>query len=296
MAIQPEIRNVLTVATKPQITASHIGALLIDSGKIIPQDVERILRHAREHGMRFGDAAVQLGLLPRDEIDRVVAQQFDYPYLVPGESAVSPEVVAAYKPFDRQVESLRALRSQLHLRWLGNGQSKNRLAIVSVDRREGRSYLAANLAVVFSQLGEHTLLVDADLRNARQHDIFGLPNTVGLSTVLSGRANLEVIHRIPAFVALSVLTSGPLPPNPQELKNRANFTRLLDDVSEQFDVVLLDTPAAVLGADAHAIAARAGASLVVSRLNSTRLRKLKDLTEDLTGNGATVLGSVLNEW
>jgi capsular exopolysaccharide synthesis family protein len=137
--------------------------------------------------------------------------------------------------------------------------------------------------------------VDADLRNARQHEIFGLPNTVGLSTVLSGRADLEVIHRIPAFVALSVLTSGPLPPNPQELKNRAAFTLLLKDVSDQYDVVLLDTPAATLGADAHAIAARAGSALVVTRLNSTRVRRLKALTEDLVGSGATVVGSVLNE-
>jgi protein-tyrosine kinase len=296
MAIQPDMRNVLSVATVPPITARHMGVLLVDAGRIIPQDAERVVRHAREHGMRFGDAAVELGLLSRDEIDRVVAQQFDYPYLVAGESAVSPEVVAAYKPFDRQVESLRALRSQLLLRWLGDDKGKNRLAIVSLDRRDGRSYLAANLAVVFSQLGEHTLLIDADLRNGRQHEIFGLPNAVGLSTVLSGRANLETIQRVPAFVDLSVLTSGPLPPNPQELKNRAHFTRLLDELSEQYDVILLDTPAVALGADAHAVTAKAGASLMVTRLNSTRLRKLKDLTEDLAGTGANVVGSVLNEW
>jgi protein-tyrosine kinase len=296
MATQPETRNVLTVAAKSPMTGSHIGALLIDTGKLIAEDAERIIRHAREHGLRFGDAAVQLGLLSRDEIDRVVARQFDYPYLVAGESAVGAEVVAAYKPFNPQVESLRGLRSQLLLRRLANGTNKNRLAIVSVDRGDGRSYLAANLAVVFSQLGEHTLLVDADLRNARQHEIFGLSNTAGLSTVLSARAGLEVIHKIPAFVALSVLTAGPLPPNPQELKNRADFTRFLDEVSEQYDIVLLDTPAALLGADANAIAARAGGALVVTRLNSTRIRKLKALAEDLAGSGATVVGSVVNEW
>jgi chain length determinant protein tyrosine kinase EpsG len=295
MAAQPETRNVLSVTTKQPITGSHIGALLIDTGKIIAEDAERIVRHARDHGLRFGDAAVQLGLVSRDEIDRVVARQFDYPYLVAGESAVSPEVVAAYKPFDPQVEHLRALRSQLLLRWLADGAKTNRLAIVSVDRADGRSYLAANLAVVFSQLGEHTLLVDADLRNARQHEIFGLPNGAGLSTILAGRAGLELIQRIPAFVALSVLTAGPLPPNPQELKNRANFQRLLDEVSEQYDVILLDTPAAALGADAYAIAARAAGALVMTRLNSTRTRQLKALIDDLQGGGATVIGSVVNE-
>jgi chain length determinant protein tyrosine kinase EpsG len=294
MAVQPESRPIVAVATKAPISGSQIGALLIDAGKLIPQDIDRIVRHAREHGLRFGDAAVALGLVAREEVDRMVARQFDYPYLTPGESTVLPEVVAAYRPFDDQVESLRALRSQLLLRWLGSGR-KNQLAIVSVDRSDGRSYLAANLAVVFSQLGERTLLVDADLRNARQHEMFGLSNQTGLSTVLAGRASVEVIQRVPVLLSLSVMTAGPRPPNPQELKNRANFTEFMEHVSTKYDIVLLDTPAAMLGADANAIAARAESALVVARLNTSRLKRLLALTDDLAAAGTVVVGSVVNE-
>jgi protein-tyrosine kinase len=290
-----ERSNVVSVAGKGGPSATQIGALLVDAGRIIPQDAERILRHAKEHGIRFGDAAMQLGLVSREEIDRIVAQQFGYPYLVPGESAVSTEIVAAYAPFSAQVEGLRALRSQLLLRWFDGEAGRNKLAIVSPDRRDGRSYLTANLAVVFSQLGERTLLIDADLRNPRQHDIFGLSNSIGLSTILSGRASLEAIQRITSFVALSVLTAGPTPPNPQELVNRESFASLLDEVGRLYDVVLMDTAGATLSADAQAIAARAGGALVLVRANRTKLDRVKRVNEDLAASGISLVGAVVNQ-
>jgi protein-tyrosine kinase len=294
MNMQSDVPKVVSTTLSPSSGGNQIGALLIDAGKIIPQDAEQILRYAKEHGLRFGEAGIKMGLVTRDDIDRVVARQFDYTYLLPGESAVGSEVIAAYSPFSQQVEALRAVRSQLLLRWVGEDSVHRRVAIVSANRREGRSYLAANLAVVFSQLGERTLLVDADLRHARQHDIFGLSNGSGLSTILSGRAGVEVIQRIPALVALSVLPAGPLPPNPQELLNRGSFATLLSDLAKQYDVVLFDTPAASQAADCQAVAARAGGAMVVTRVNRTRLSQMKSLVEGLAGSGVTVIGTVLN--
>jgi receptor protein-tyrosine kinase len=294
MAFQTDRSNVVPVSPKVGAESNQIGALLVDAGKLIPQDAERVLRYAKEKGVRFGDAAIELGLVTREEIDRVVALQFDYPYLVPGESPVAATVVAAYSPFSRQVESLRALRSQLLLRWFGDELVQRRLAIVSPDRRDGRSYLAANLAVVFSQLGERTLLVDADMRHPKQHDLFALDNTVGLSTVLSARAGTEAVQRIPAFVALSVLPAGPQPPNPQELLNRASFSRMLDEWASEFDVVLLDTSAATDSADCTGVASRAGGALILTRLNKTKLDAVKMLSEHLVASNASVVGAVVN--
>lgn len=282
------------VMPKSGAGGSQIGALLVDAGKLIPQDAERILRHAKEEGLRFGDAAIELGLVSREEIDRFVALQFDYPYLVPGESPVSPEIVAAYFPFVREVEALRALRSQLLLRWFGDNPRRRRLAILSTDRGDGRSHLAANLAVVFSQLGERTLLVDADMRHPRQHELFGISNSSGLSTVLSGRAGPEAIQRIPAFLALSMLPAGPNPPNPQELLNRPIFSHLLDDWSEQFDVVLFDSSAASEAADGQGVAARAGGALLVTSVNKTRIARVRALAEHLVTANVSLVGSVVN--
>jgi receptor protein-tyrosine kinase len=294
MAMQIDRSNVVPVTAK-SASDGQIGALLVDAGKMIPQDAERVLRYAKEKRLRFGDAALELGLVTRDEIERVVALQFGYPYVMPGESSILPEVVAAYRPFSAQVEAFRALRSQLLIRWFGENLDRKRLAIVSVARGDGRSYTAANLAVVFSQLGEQTLLVDADMRHPRQHDIFGLNNSVGLSTVLSGRAGADAVQRIPGFSKLSVLPSGPLPPNPQELLDRASFSQSMDDWSRHFDVVLFDTAAAGAAADARIVAAKAEGAFVITKINKSKYGQVRALSEELTGIGVSIVGSVINK-
>ena len=129
------------------------------------------------------------------------------------------------------------------LRWFDKAELRQVLTVVGAERGEGRSYLAANLAIVFSQLGERTLLVDADLRTPRQHELFFLENKIGFSTVLSGRSREEAIVRIPDLAGLCVLPAGPMPPNPLELLNRLNFDEFMIQVKASFDVVIIDTPA-----------------------------------------------------
>lgn len=274
---------------------SSIGAILVDSGKLTIDAAERILRLQKEQGLLFGDAAIQLGLLSSQDIQFALARQFDYPYLLQGDEEVSTELVAAFQPFSPQVEALRALRSQLMLRWFTGERERRTLAVVSPARGEGRSYLAANLAVVFSQLGEHTLLIDADMRNPRQHTLFSLENRSGLSSILSGRGEVSDIKRIPSFKDLSLLTAGPQPPNPQELLGRSPFAKLLEELAEEFDVVIIDTPATTDYADARTIAVRASGALMVARQKETRVADLRELVKQLTHAGVAVVGSVLNE-
>src|SRR5207253_11148190 len=122
----------------------------------------------------------------------------------------------------------------------------------------GRSFIAANLAVVFAQLGQRTLLIDADLRNASQHRLFGVDNRLGLSAVLSGRADAsEAIQRVAAVPNLSLLPAGALPPSPQDLLARPAFAILLDEVAADADLVLLDCPPIGQTADAQTIVVRA---------------------------------------
>jgi len=274
-----------------------IGAILIDEGRLKAESAEAILRLQREQGLRFGDAAIQLGLLTQEDIDFAISRQFDYPYLLRGQSAVSENLIAAYTPFTPQVEALRALRGQLMLRWFDAEASRKALAITSPDRSEGRSFIAANLAIVFSQLGEHTLLVDADMRNPCQHVLFGLDNRAGLSAMLTGRGGPEVIQRVPELRDLSVLPAGALPPNPSEMLARPEFTQLLKkDWAGEYDVLIIDTPPAGDTADAQTIAACAGGAMVIARKNASRVSRVRSLAENIGQTGATVVGTMLNDF
>jgi receptor protein-tyrosine kinase len=273
-----------------------IGAVLIDAGRLKPEDAEQILRVQREQGLRFGDAAKQLGLLTQGDIDFALSRQFRYSYLQVGESNVSEDLIAAYRPFSPQVEALRGLRTQLMLRWFADNSVGKALAIVSAARKEGRSFIAANLAAVFSQLGERTLLIDADFRNPSQHKLFGVDNRVGLSELLSDRAGAEAVQRIPSLLNLSMLPSGTLPPNPQELLGRPRFRELLDELAVDRDVILVDCPAAADTADSLTIAQRAGAALVVARKGSARMRGVQALCESLSQSSAAMVGAVLNDF
>ena len=281
----------------PRVSRS-LGGILIDSGLLKPEDAERVLLVQKEHNLRFGDAAIRLGLLTEADIQYALSRQFAYAYLrkTPGDKKpVSDELVAAYEPFSPRVEQLRAIRSQLMLRWFDRAEERQVLTIVGAERGEGRTYLAANLAVVFAQLGERTLLIDADMRMPRQHLLFSLENRTGFSTMLAGRLREEAIVRIPDLAGLSVLPAGPTPPNPLELLNRLNFEEFMIGVRGLYDVVIVDTPAMTVGEDAAMIAVKTGAALAVARNGATRVAAFTDLVQGLMDAGVAVVGSVLNE-
>jgi len=285
------------VGSSPRATRT-LGAILIDSGQLTAEEAERVLVYQRTHDLRFGEAAVRLGLISEPEVQFALSRQFAYAYLrkVPGEArGLSDEIVAAYQPFSARVEQLRAIRSQLMLRWFDRAEERQVLTILGAERGEGRTYLAANLAVVFAQLGERTLLIDADMRSPRQHLLFSLENRTGFSTMLAGRLREEAIVRIPDLAGLSVLPAGPTPPNPLELLNRLNFEEFMIGVRGLYDVVIVDTPAMTVGEDAAMIAVKTGAALAVARSGSTRVAAFTDLVQGLMDAGVTMVGSVLNE-
>lgn len=271
-----------------------IGAILIDSGKLSAQEAERVLRLQKEKDLRFGDAAIMLGLLVEDDIRQALSNQFHYPYLPLSDNTLDQRLAAAYQPFSPAVEDLRALRSQLLLRWFDTDADHRTLAIVSPGSREGRSHIAANLAIVFSQLGERTLVIDADLRRPCQHRLFKLTNQMGLSDMLSGRCGAEAVVKISALRGLSVLPAGVTPPNPQELLGLAGFSSLLQALCNDYDVIILDTPASTEYADALTVATRAKAAVLVARQHTSSLSYASELARNLQEYGIAVVGSVLN--
>lgn len=325
--VAPPVDGVVHPVDAPQADA-RIGALLHHAGKLNADGIEHVLRMQRESGLRFGAAAMRLGLVDQDAIDAAIARQFAYPVAARGESTLSPQLVAAFHPASAQGDTLRAVRSQLLLRWFGTGQ--HALAVSGVGPGDASSVLAANLALVFAQLGHRTLLVDANLRHGIQHGLFGLhaqasqarpgsappgpalPGDVralasmpvipsphgawaGLSDVLGGRAGLDAITPVAGFPALSLLASGTVPPNPQELLERASFAALHAQLGELYDVVLYDIAPTSHGAEALAVAAHAGAALLVAQKDRTPVAALKRLAQQMAAVRVAVIGSVLVE-
>lgn len=273
----------------------RIGSILMAEGKLDGARIGQVLRlQQTRHGLRFGEAAVSLGLITREDLRLALARQFDFPCQRLNGVSVHPDLIVLRDALHPSVERLRSLRTRLMVRWSGLTNEPRALAIVSPGSCEGRSFVTANLAVLFAQIGRHTLLVDADLRAPRQFRIFDIPDRIGLTSVLSGRAAGEV--QLPAFGPLAVMPAGPLPPNPQELLLRPALASYLELARAQYDVVLIDTPPASDSADAYSLAFGAGSALVLARANHTRLDEAAVLARDLAEAGTLVLGAVLTEF
>lgn len=267
-----------------------LGRLLVDAGKISDEDIERILALAKEKGIQFGEAAVKLRLVKKEDIEAALAKQYGHTYLRKGERALSKELIAIYRPESPKVKTLRALRVQL---MLGSFKTTNNaLAMVSSGAGEGRSFLVANLAVVFAQLGQRTVLVDAHMQKPRLHEMFAADNSLGLSAALVGRTN-DVAVPVAQIENLWLVPAGASPPNPDELLARNNFARFCAELISKHDVVLFDTAPGSSSTCADSVADRCGKAIIVVRRDQTTFADAKAFAERMR-NRAKVVGSILN--
>jgi len=273
-----------------------LGDILRRTRGLTAESVQRALDYQRKNGVRLGEAIVRLKLASAEDVMWALSQQFHYAYAANASADLSAELVVAHRPFDDMVEVFRDLRTQLLLGAFGSADDRSALAVVSASRADGRTFIAANLAVAFGQLPGRTVLVDADLRSPRLHEIFKVGTSTGLTTVLSGRSDANVIRPVEHFPNLFVLPAGPTPPNPSELFLKPAFSLLLNELTNKFDYVIVDTPAAEHGSDARIIASRCGTGLAVSRKNHSRLPMLQRLVTQMTKSGVKIASGVMNEF
>ncbi len=284
-------------AAKSAVLDRSIGDIIGETRHLSAEQVEQILALQRERGIRFGEAAIQLGFASTDDVLFALAQQFHYPYAPEEKRKLSPELVALNEPFSIQAESFRAIRSQLMMRVFNEQQEPRRaLAVVSPNSGDGKTFFAANLAVTLAQLGGRTLIIDADMRGPRQHEVFNLGNKTGLSGILSGRVESQVVQQVPGVPSLFLLPVGITPPNPLELVERPAFGLLMRELISKFDHVVVDTPAAQYGADATVIAARCGAALVLARKDTSRINALERMAAVLDQGAIKLAGVIVNEF
>ena len=278
-------------------TSPKIGQILVANAKLTEENVADVLADQEQNpSARFGEIAVRKRYVSQKDVDEALASQFGFSSSAQSSAVLASEIVVAHNPFSPFAEALRGLRSQLMLRWFDGSPQQAALAMTSVDRSDGKSFITANLGVIFSQLGERTLIIDADLRNSTQHLKFGVQNRMGLSGVLSGRAGIEEILAVPGIDNLGILPSGAIPPNPQELLGREEFSRFLAAMASTFDVILVDTPSAQQASDAQVVAQRARAAVIVGRKDKTKSAEIAQLGAVMSSAGVKILGATLNEY
>jgi len=276
----------------------HIGNIIASLNKLSAEDVNRIVKHQASTGLRFGEAAVALGLANNEQVLWALSQQFSYSYLAPANEKIPSELISAIAPFSQAAEFFRDIRSTLLTEVFQPDAAPTALAICSQDIGDGKTFFAANMAVAFSQLGGRTLLIDANMRNPRIHQVFNLKNKIsnGLSSALAGKGEIQVVNPHELLPNLFVLPVGVVPPNPLELIHSRAFDQLLSDVYQSFKFVLVDTPALRHGSDAKAIAAKCGAALLVTRKDVSHINEVKALSQSLAKNCQKFVGAVVNEY
>jgi capsular exopolysaccharide synthesis family protein len=171
-----------------------------------------------------------------------------------------------------------------------------RLLVSSAGEGEGKSTTVSNLGVCFAQADRAVLLIDADLRRPMLNTLFRHPATPGLSSFLAGDALLDAVIQKTSVPNLSIIASGPIPPNPAELVGSRRMRELLDAAGERFDMILVDSPPILAVSDAGALIPMTdGVLLVVGSGRTARLtlRRAKTAIEAVQGR---IVGAVLNRF
>ena len=202
------------------------------------------------------------------------------------------QLLAVSHPESPAIEALRSLRIALQFTTLEAGN--NRVLITGATPGVGKSFISANFAAIMAGAGKRVLLIDADLRKGHIHQQMGLKRDNGLSELLAGVLTSAQAIRSQVLPNLDVLTTGKLPSNPADMMMSDTFADLLETLSAQYELVIIDTPPVLVAADAAAVAPHAGAVLLVARADQTQLGELNESAKRLAHAGKAVSGVLFN--
>lgn len=195
-------------------------------------------------------------------------------------------------PNDPSIESLRSLRTALQFAMLD--AENNRVLLTGPTPGVGKSFVSANLALVMATAGKRVLLIDADMRKGYLNQYFGKDRQGGLSDVLAGAVSFsDAVHR-GVFENLDFLSTGVMPPNPAELLLNERMVKLLQEVGDDYDLVLIDTPPVLAVSDTAILAARCGTVFLVTRFEKTTIGEITESAKQLRQSNADVNGVVFN--
>ncbi len=205
----------------------------------------------------------------------------------------APQVVSIDDPRSAAAEAYRSVRTSVQ--FLGLERPIQSLQVTSPNAREGKTTTLVNLGVALARAGQRVVLLCCDLRRPRVHEFFGLENTVGFTSVLLGKVPLSAaIQPVPSQPRLSLLASGPLPPNPSELLSSKRTADVLASLQAQADLVLVDSPPILPVTDALILSGQVDATLLVCVAGATTRKDASRAVELLQQVNAPLVGTVLN--
>lgn len=205
---------------------------------------------------------------------------------------VEESLLSISNPADLSVEALRSLRTSLHFAMM---ETKNNILMISGPSPSiGKSFISANMAAVIAKSGSKVLVIDADMRKGQMEKQMATDHKPGLSEYLSGRVKIESLLKKPGVDGLDYIGRGSVPPNPSELLMHSRLKNLLDWASEEYDIVIVDTPPILAVTDPAIIGAHAGTTLLVGRFGQNSVKEIEVAKQRFEQNGIEVKGFILN--
>jgi len=253
-----------------------------------------LLRKSLSKGLEGPEGIEQLGLPVYASIPYSALQQEEDSKKVRAKVAADTPayLLALRNPTDLSIESIRSLRTCLHFAALDS--TNNRIMISGPSPQVGKTFVSSNLAAVMAQSGQRVVLIDADMRKGHLHKTLNTPITNGLSDLLVKRCTLEQAINKVEVDNLHFISRGQVPPNPSELLMHANFRDLLAQLSERYDVVIIDTPPLLAVTDAAIVGREAGISLIVARFGVNPAKEIEMTIRRFAQNGIELKGAVFN--
>ncbi|MBK0033748.1 polysaccharide biosynthesis tyrosine autokinase [Erwinia sp. S43] len=200
--------------------------------------------------------------------------------------------LAIDNPTDLAIEAIRSLRTTLHFAMMEAGN--NILMISGASPNAGKTFITSNLAAVLAQGGQRVLFIDGDMRKGYSHQIFKNSVDFGLSDILSGKSKIDSSIKKVSEAGFDFISRGVIPPNPAELLMHSRFEALLQWASENYDLVLIDTPPILAVTDAAIIGRYAGTTLLVARFEQNTTKELEVSVKRFEQSGVKIKGCILN--
>ncbi|UFN72026.1 polysaccharide biosynthesis tyrosine autokinase [Vibrio alginolyticus] len=252
-----------------------------------------LIRAAFHRGVETPDQIEQIGMPVYASVPKSI-QQLEFANKLKRNKGSNDELVllAEANPADLSIEALRSLRTSLHFAMM---EAKNNVLMISGPAPSiGKTFVSTNFAAVAAKTGQKVLLIDADMRKGYLQQCFGLRWDNGLSDYLSGKTSHSNIIKSTSIDNLDVVTRGQVPPNPSEILMHPRFKSFVDEMSAQYDLVIIDTPPVLAVTDPSIVGAIAGTTLMVARFDQTTLKEIEVAQGRFEQSGVEVKGVILN--